>query len=81
MFLTSSGKDKIDYLILSGGTARLEGLEPLLADELGVVTIVADPFVDMEIADSVDNDLLSSLAPQFMVATGLALRSFSSWHT
>ncbi len=80
MFLTSSGKEKIDYLVISGGTALVEGVEQLLADELGIYTIIAKPFAEMEIAESIDEDELAKIAPQFMVATGLALRSFSPWH-
>jgi type IV pilus assembly protein PilM len=80
MFLTTSAKDKVDYLVISGGTALVEGLEQLLADELGVYTVIADPFAQMEISAIIDRDELTKVAPQFMVATGLALRSFSPWH-
>jgi len=80
MFLTSSGKEQIDYLILSGGTALVEGVEQLLADELGIHTVIANPFADMDVAESIDEDELAKVAPQFIVATGLALRSFSPWH-
>jgi type IV pilus assembly protein PilM len=80
MFLTSSGKEQIDYLILSGGTALVEGVEQLLADELGIHTVIANPFTNMDIAESIDEDRLAQVAPQFIVATGLALRSFSPWH-
>ncbi len=80
MFLTSSGKDKVDYLVISGGTALVEGVEQLLADELGIYTVIAKPFADMEIAESIDEEELAKISPQFMVATGLALRSFSPWH-
>ena len=80
MFLTSSGADKVDYLVISGGTASIEGIEKLLSDELGIHTIIANPFNNMEIANKIDEDELSKIAPQFMVATGLALRSFTPWH-
>ena len=80
MFLTSSGADKVDYLLVSGGTASIEGIEKLLTDELGIHTIIANPFNNMEIAKSINVDELAKIAPQFMVATGLALRSFTPWH-
>jgi len=80
MYLTSSGKDAVDYLIISGGTALIEGIDRLLIDELGIHTVVANPFKTMEVATAVDRDQLSRHAPQLMVASGLALRSFSSWH-
>ena len=80
MFLTSSSREKIDYLVLAGGTAQVEGLQELLTEELGVHTVIANPFNEMTISPSVDSDLLAATASQYMVATGLALRSFSSWH-
>jgi len=80
MFLTTSGKEKIDYLIVSGGSALVEGIQELLAEEIGVHTIIANPFANMKIADSIDTEQLSTIAPQFLVASGLALRSFVSWH-
>ncbi|QBG35872.1 pilus assembly protein PilM [Litorilituus sediminis] len=80
MFLTTSGQDKVDYLIISGGTASLEGVESLLSEELGIHTVIANPFNDMFIADSINKEQLANVAPQLMVATGLALRSFTPWH-
>jgi len=81
MFLTSSGEAKVDYLLVSGGTASIEGIEKLLSDELGIHTVIANPFNNMEIAKTINADELAKIAPQFMVATGLALRSFTPWHT
>ncbi len=80
MFLTSSGVDKVDYLIVSGGSASIEGVEKLLTDELGIHTIIANPFNEMEIAKTIDEEKIAKIAPQLMVATGLALRSFTPWH-
>jgi type IV pilus assembly protein PilM len=80
MFLTTSGKDKIDYLALSGGSAMVEGLETLLRDELGIYTVVINPFSAMTIADKINQEELKKSAPQLAVAAGLALRSFTSWH-
>ncbi|WDE12496.1 pilus assembly protein PilM [Thalassomonas haliotis] len=79
MFLTSSGHEKVDYLVISGGTALVEGVQELLAEELGIHTVIAAPFADMKLAKNIDEEMLA-LAPQFMVAAGLALRSFSPWH-
>ncbi len=80
MFMTTSGKDHIDYIILTGGTALVDGLDKLLIDELGIHTVVADPFCDMEIAPKVDRHVMQKHKAQFALATGLALRSFSSCH-
>lgn len=79
MFLTSSGHEKVDYLVISGGTAMVEGIDELLTQELGVHTVIANPFGNMQFGENVD-PLMKQLAPQFMVATGLALRSFTTCH-
>jgi type IV pilus assembly protein PilM len=80
MFLTSSGKDKIDYLIISGGSGLVEGIANLLKEELGIYTVVANPFHNMLVSDKVDQEQLAKISPQLSVATGLALRSFTPWH-
>lgn len=80
MYLTTSGRESIDYLIISGGTALIEGIDKLLTEELGIHTVVANPFQQMEVSPAVDRQLLTQLAPQLMVACGLAMRSFSTWH-
>ena len=80
MYLTTSGRDNIDYLLISGGTSLIDGVDKLLTDELGIHTVIANPFLKMEIGAAVDAIHLKQLAPQLMVASGLALRSFSSWH-
>ena len=80
MFLTTSGKEKIDYLVISGGSALVEGIEQLLTEELGIHTVIADPFSGMEISSKINQEQLAKTAPRFMVAAGLALRSFVPWH-
>lgn len=80
MFLTSSGYEKVDYLVISGGTALVEGIQELLTEELGIYTVISNPFDHMGIAGDVDLKELKSIAPQLMVASGLALRSFTPWH-
>ena len=81
IYCTSSGKDKVDHIILCGGTSKLEGMANLLTNELGVHTIIADPFQGCLHADE---DVKSKLQPdisKYMVACGLALRSYSQWRT
>ena len=80
MFLTSSGKEKVDYLVISGGTALVEDVQKLLTEELGIHTVIANPFANMKMGKTINSDEVERNAPKFMVATGLALRSFSSWH-
>ena len=58
----------------------MEGIEQLLTEELGIHTVIADPFSGMEIASKINQEQLAKTAPRFMVAAGLALRSFVPWH-
>ncbi|UUO23957.1 pilus assembly protein PilM [Colwellia sp. M166] len=80
MFLTTSGQEKIDYLVISGGSALVEGIEQLLTEELAIHTVIANPFSGMEISTKIDQEQLVKTAPRLMVAAGLALRSFVPWH-
>lgn len=80
MFLTSSGLNNVDYILLSGGTASLDGIAQLLTDELGVHTVVANSFNNITLAKSINKAELAKSASQLTVATGLALRSFTPWH-
>jgi type IV pilus assembly protein PilM len=80
MFLTTSGNDQLDYIVLSGGTSLIQGIDRLLIDELGIHSIIIDPFADMELSPEMDRELLDKHRAQLAVASGLALRSFSSCH-
>ncbi|XQF91017.1 pilus assembly protein PilM [Pseudoalteromonas espejiana] len=80
MFLTTTGKDQVDYIVLTGGTSMIEGLDRLLIEELGIHAVVAEPFANMEISPKVDRNIMQRNRTQFAIATGLALRSFSSCH-
>jgi type IV pilus assembly protein PilM len=42
--------------------------------------VVANPFLNMDTAVHIDRTALNKVAPECMVACGLALRSFSTWH-
>lgn len=80
MFLTSSGNNKLDYIVLSGGTALLEGMRQVLEDELGIHCVIANPFAAMEVSAKIDANILDKQSSSFMIAAGLALRSFDSCH-
>ena len=51
MFLTTSGKERIDYLVVSGGTAHVEGIEELLnednSDVIPEIEAVKGPIEDI----------------------------------
>lgn len=80
MFLTSSGRNKIDHIVISGGSTLIENIDQFLSEKLAINTTRADPFKGMEISREINQKELVKSAPRFMIATGLALRSFISWH-
>ncbi len=75
-FFSSSQYDDVDYIVLAGGTASIEGLAEMIEAKLGTPTIIANPFVDMSLSNRVDADALANDAPAMMISCGLAMRSF-----
>ncbi|MEQ8857088.1 MAG: pilus assembly protein PilM [Pseudomonadales bacterium] len=75
-FFSSSQYDDVDYIVLAGGTASIDGLSDMIENKLGTPTLIANPFVDMALANKVDSDALANDAPAMMIACGLAMRSF-----
>jgi type IV pilus assembly protein PilM len=67
--------EPVDRIILTGGSANLEGLVDLITDETGVTTEVGNPFKYLQIDDdSVAAEYLRDIAPSSVIAVGLALR-------
>ncbi len=75
-FFSSSQYDDVDYVVLAGGTASIDGLGDMIENKLGTPTIIANPFVDMSLSSRVDAEALSNDAPALMISCGLAMRSF-----
>jgi len=76
-FFSSSQYDDVDYIVLAGGTASIDGLAEMIESKLGTPTIIANPFVNMSLAPKVDADALANDTPALMIACGLAMRSFN----
>ncbi len=64
----------IDFAILAGGVAAMDGLANKVQESLGVSVAVANPFAEMDIAAKVDASALQSDASALMIACGLAMR-------
>jgi type IV pilus assembly protein PilM len=74
-FQTRWRESRIGKVVLSGGTARLKNLDRFLSLELGVETLVGDPFATCEVADRVlSAERRKELGPAMATAVGLALR-------
>lgn len=75
-FFSASQYNDVDYIILAGGVASLEGLVGIIEEKLGTQTVVANPFARMSVSSRVNAVSLANDAPALMIVTGLAMRSF-----
>jgi type IV pilus assembly protein PilM len=75
-FFGASQYNTVDYVILAGGTASIQGLTDMVEEKTGTPTLVANPFADMAVGSRVNASALSNDAPSLMIACGLAMRSF-----
>jgi type IV pilus assembly protein PilM len=65
----------IDKVLVSGGCARIPGLDKLFEDRANVAVEILDPFRQVEVAPELEGQPeLTELAPTLAIATGLALR-------
>ncbi|MES8343242.1 pilus assembly protein PilM, partial [Cutibacterium acnes] len=77
-FFTSTPYNRIDHVLLSGGSASLPGIAEAVMAQTGFVARVLDPFEGMTLPPSVPAARLAVEATSYLVATGLALRRFVS---
>lgn len=75
-FFSASQYNDVDYIILAGGVASMDGLVSLIEEKLGTQTVVANPFAGMSVSSRVNAVALANDAPSLMIVTGLAMRSF-----
>ena len=75
-FFAAGQYSSVDYIVLTGGTSSIIGLDQLIQEKIGTPTLVANPFINMTISSKVSAGALASDAPSLMVACGLAMRSF-----
>ncbi|MBD2857970.1 pilus assembly protein PilM [Spongiibacter sp. KMU-158] len=76
-FFSASQYSAVDFILLAGGVASMQGLPELVEERLGVTTVVANPFANMAVSSKVDAARLANDAPSMLLACGLAMRSFS----
>ncbi len=76
-FYTAGQHHSVDLIALAGGCASIPGIDELIESQLGVRTIIANPFANMELSNKVNAQALSNDAPALMIACGLAMRSFN----
>ncbi len=78
VFFSSNDGAEIEYVVLAGGSALLPGLDVLIQNQLSIKTLIANPFLDMQVGEKVNRNALMEDAPGLMVTCGLALRTFDN---
>ena len=77
-FYSSTPYNKVDYILLSGGSASLPKLTEEVTKVTGAACLLANPFDDMAVGPQVQDRKLRRDAPAFLTACGLAMRRFTS---
>ena len=77
-FFTSTPHNRIDHILLAGGSAVLSGLTDAVIEATGCATSVANPFEDMVMDAAVRSRSKSKDFSTYLTACGLALRRFAA---
>lgn len=77
-FYSSTPYSRVDYVLLSGGSASLPKLNDAVTQATGAACLLTNPFDDMGIGPQVQDRKLRRDAPAFLTACGLAMRRFTS---
>jgi len=75
-FFTSTPHNKVDYVLLAGGSSALPGLTEAVTQQTGFPCSLVNPFDGMEIGDGVRLKRMKRETPSYLTSCGLALRRF-----
>lgn len=75
-FFTSTPHNKVDYVMLAGGSSALPGLTASVTQHTTFACTLVDPFEGMEMGDGVRLKKMTREAPSYLTSCGLALRRF-----
>ncbi|MEX0960787.1 MAG: pilus assembly protein PilM [Burkholderiales bacterium] len=75
-FFTSTQFNQVHHVFLSGGCAAIPGLAQVVSERTQVDTLVANPFIGMDVGSRIRQQQLVVDASALVVACGLALRRF-----
>ena len=75
-FFTSTPHNRVDYVMLAGGSASLHGLTEAVTRHTSFACQVLNPFDGMEMGRGVRQNRLVREAPSYLTACGLAMRRF-----
>ncbi len=75
-FFTSTPHNKVDDIMLAGGSAALPGLTAAVSEHTSFPCSLVDPFEGMDIGSDVRLKKMTREAPSYLTSCGLALRRF-----
>lgn len=75
-FFTSTPHNKVDHVMLAGGSASLPGLPQAVTQHASFPCTLANPFEGMEMGSSVRLKKMIREAPSYLTSCGLAMRRF-----
>ncbi|MEO6322241.1 MAG: pilus assembly protein PilM [Polaromonas sp.] len=75
-FFTSTPYNRVDYVMLAGGSSSLKGLAEAVTQQTSFACLLANPFEGMKIGKGVRENKMRREASCYLTACGLALRRF-----
>jgi type IV pilus assembly protein PilM len=75
-FFTSTPHNRVDYVMLAGGSSSLPGLTEAVTAQTSFACQVLNPFDGMNLASGIRENKLRREAPSYLSACGLAMRRF-----
>lgn len=75
-FFTSTPHNRVDCIMLAGGSASLPGLSDAVTAQTSFPCTLADPFQGMQIGDAVREKKARREGPSYLTSCGLAMRRF-----
>ncbi|CDS51301.1 Type IV pilus biogenesis protein PilM [Polaromonas sp. CG9_12] len=76
-FFTSTPYNRVDYVMLAGGSSSLGGLTESVTEQTAFACQMVNPFDGMEIGSGVMENKMRREASSYLTACGLALRRFA----
>jgi type IV pilus assembly protein PilM len=75
-FFTSTPHNRVDYVLLAGGSAALPGLTSAVTRQTSFACSLVNPFDGMEISHAIREKKMRREAPSYLTSCGLAMRRF-----
>ncbi len=75
-FFTSTPHNRVDHILLAGGSAALPGLAEAVTAQTSFVCSLADPFEGMRMGETVRENRVRREATSYLTSCGLAMRRF-----